>query len=420
MGKILDMTSELSFLLISDIHFGEASFSPDFTLADKPPKHQITNAIPMKNNLIDTLKDSELNLQAILVSGDLTSTGGPAEFCACIETVHEIGERLNINKENIFISFGNHDINWRISKLASEDGYMLDKKYHEVAGRVGHIFIKNMLPKIEEPTPGSGIYERDKFVLYVINSGFYCTHDQNYRHGFLGVEQIKWLEQTLTSYKEDPRWQILLLHHHAFNYAYPTQTEDISCLEEGAELLELIGRSNLDIVCHGHRHHPIHQTMMRNEWCKPVTFLCAGSLSVNEVKRRLGEIPNLFHVVQMRLREKKIGTARGSIKSYRYITSKGWIPVEYSVEVPLEPNQPFGSISTESQQKDEVRRIIDELIKKNQDTNFIDMPNFTSLPHILQCIPSHKLNTLIKDVAFRDYERKVVGNYPDEQIVIRK
>jgi hypothetical protein len=80
----------LSLLILSDIHFGRLAFSEDFALKNNPPPHKITNAVPMKRNLIDTLSGE--NIEAILVTGDLTSTGGPSEFQACHDCVIEIAE----------------------------------------------------------------------------------------------------------------------------------------------------------------------------------------------------------------------------------------------------------------------------------------------------------------------------------------
>lgn len=408
---------ELTFLLLSDIHFGASSFSPDFALEKNPPKHQVSGAVPMKASLIEVLSGNDF--KTILVSGDLTSTGGPSEFDACVKVVQEIAGNLSVPGENVFFAFGNHDVDWRISRLGTEEGQVPDHLYFRIAGAVGPIFIQNKFSYKDGPTPGSGVFERNEFILYIINSGFFCSNNQNYRHGFLGSEQIEWLKCAITKFRGDPRWQILLLHHHPHNYSYPTHTEDISCLQEGAELLDLIGQSSLDIVCHGHRHHPILYTMMRNGWRAPVTFVCAGSLAVNAVERRLGEIPNLFHVVNLNSRTDS-DAAKGTVKSYRYITSKGWIPIEYSAEVPMEPIQPFGSIATETEQREDAQRMIAALLKMNPDAFFVDLPPFFSLPYSLQCMSSHKLNALIREVAFISFARKVIGRYPDEQTVIRK
>jgi hypothetical protein len=51
----------LTFLLISDIHFGPSAFSADFALKDAPPKHGISGAAPMKTGLIEALSGKNIS-----------------------------------------------------------------------------------------------------------------------------------------------------------------------------------------------------------------------------------------------------------------------------------------------------------------------------------------------------------------------
>ena len=320
----------LTFLLISDIHFGPSAFSADFALKDALPKHEISGAAPMKKSLIEALSGKSISL--LLASGDLSSTGSPSELRQCSKTVIEIGSSLGIQEENIVFTFGNHDVDWKISSLATKEEGNKDPLYKTVAAEISGIFVKNPAPSTSGPVPGCAVYERDNFILITANTGYYCSHAQEYQHGILGREQLNWLQTSFSKISgEDLRWRILLLHHHPQKYSFPTPTEDISCLEECSELIDLIGKSKVDIVCHGHRHHPYLRTMTFTGWIAPVTFLCAGSLAVNEVERRLGEIPNTCHVVNLESRENN-GPAIGYVLTYKYTTSKGWTPVSYSPE----------------------------------------------------------------------------------------
>jgi 3',5'-cyclic AMP phosphodiesterase CpdA len=407
----------LTFLLISDIHFGPSAFSADFALKDAPPKHLISGAAPMKTSLIEAL--SGKNISLLLASGDLTSTGSPSELEQCSVTVLEMGSALGIRNDNIFFTFGNHDVDWKVSSLATGNGGKKDPLYTKVAAEIGGIFVRNPDPYSAGPLPGCAVYKRDDFVLIVANTGYYCSHAQEYRHGILGMEQLKWLERSFSAIPDDDlRWRILLLHHHPQKYSFPTPTEDISCLQEGSELLDLIGKSKVDIVCHGHRHHPYLCTMMLTVWMAPVTFLCAGSLAVNVVERRHGEIPNLCHVVNLESRNTE-GAANGNVLTYKYTTSTGWTPVLYSPEVPLDGNHRFGSIATEAERRRHARDMMESL-GANNTTDFIDLPVYNSLPFSLQCLPVNLLNSLIREIAMKEFSRKVLGLYPNENVVLRK
>jgi len=411
----MNTPKQLSFLLVSDIHFGPCAFSPDFALADNPPDHQISGAVPMKASLIQALKEHPLSL--LLISGDLTSTGSPSEFHSCKATMTEIADALGVQSKSTFFTFGNHDVDWCISRLSTGSTGKTDRLYHTVAGSVGCMFVGNPPPTTAGPVPGCATYEQDDFTLVAVNTGFQCSHDQAYRHGVVGTEQLAWLKGELAARSDDKRWHILLLHHHPQKYSYPTPTEDISCIEESSEVMDLIGNGGVDIVCHGHRHHPYLQTMMQTGWKVPVTFLCAGSLAVNEVERRLGEIPNVCHVVTLRGRHSD-RAATGDVLTYKYISSEGWTRASYSREVPLDGRQEFGSIATEEQQRTDARDIISALTDGNG-PGYIDLPNHKSLPLSLRALPAQKLNQLVKEVAWESFSRKVLGLYPHETVILR-
>jgi predicted phosphodiesterase len=406
--------TELRFLLISDIHFGSLAESGDFALEGSPPPHAISGAVAMKRSLIEALTGKRI--AALLVSGDLTSSGGPAEFCQCRDAILGIADALGIQRGAIFLAFGNHDVDWRISELAREGRPDADPRYKDVAAHVGSIFIEAGNATKLGPLPGCAVHECEQYVVITANTGYFCTKDQVYRHGRLGAEQLGWLASETNKLKtDDKRWRILLLHHHLYKYPYPTPTEDISEVEESAELRDIVGRSKIDIVCHGHRHHPIHHTIMISEWAAPVTFLCAGSLAVNAVERRHGEIPNVCHVVTLTSRE--TGCATGHIETLRYGSSEGWVPVSYSPVVPFDAVQRFGSIATE----DECRRHVCDIISQAMsDDDYIDLPQYESLPYPLRCMPVTKLNALVKEVASTAYSRKIIGDYPGPHVILRK
>lgn len=267
----------LRLLLISDVHFGKLAASSQFALSGSGTPNTIQGAIPMKEHLIKTIKGVAPSPQAFLVLGDLTSIASPSEFQGSVAAVKEIATGVGIDLENVLITFGNHDVDWRVCSLATpSERYPKDDLYHHVAARVGEFFVENPSSFTSGPLPGSGVFKHKDFVVFVLNSGFFCVSDQDYRHGKLGKEQLKWLENVLQQGGATTGWRILMVHHHPFNYPYPTLSKDISTLEEGAELVELAGSHGIDFVCHGHRHHPKISTQMHATWKRPVTYLLRG------------------------------------------------------------------------------------------------------------------------------------------------
>ena len=281
------MPPPLSLLLLSDIHFGSLAISNEFIPNGTSIRGSLSGAVPMCESLVKMVKGEDI--YAVLVAGDLTSSASPIEFTGCLDRIHGISEQLNVANDHIIYTFGNHDTNWHISKIPDRSDDVEKELYLKVAASVGETVLPINNSVIRGPVPGSGVFETEHINVYIVNSAYYSSHDQTYRHGKLGDDQCQWLGQQFSTGVSPAKWNVLLLHHHPFPYKYPTPAEDISHIEEGAELMQLIGYSGIDIVCHGHRHHPIVFTDNRSGWKKPVTFLCAGSLSVNEEHRRHGE-----------------------------------------------------------------------------------------------------------------------------------
>lgn len=411
------MLQPLTFLVLSDLHFGDLSVSEDFAPSDKRPSGIMSGAVSMKESLVEIAGREDID--AILVSGDLTSKGSPQEFVGCISTLTEIARHLNVSPSNVIYTYGNHDVDWEITKIPIESASeTLKKLYQKVGASVGDVVLSGFGYKDKGPVPGCGLVENDTFRIYVMNSGYYCAHDQSYKHGKLGKEQREWMERHLGHAPDNDKWHILLLHHHPFNYCYPFEVEDISCLEEGAFLMDLIGKSGVDFVCHGHRHHPMLFTEMRSGWISPVTMLCAGSLAVNEQYRCKGEIPNLFHIVNLEKRlENK--AAVGRVKTFQYSSAVGWRQVHYDDRVPLDAEQKFAEAYDRSRQESDIAPVIESIIE-TAGKDVFELPKYEDLPLSLQCMPIHKLNEMLQASLFTQEQKYMIcGQYPDLVMVRR-
>ena len=277
-----------TILIVSDIHFGKFANCSEFALDPKDLEHPVSNAVPMRTGLIDSMKASKVELDALVVSGDLTSMGEPKEFHACANTIVQMGGELGIPVERLYFAYGNHDVNWRICQLA-EDVESRDH-YQRIAAHVGPLFVPNAEADEKGPVPGSALYDTPMYRIFLLNSSYFSHPSELYHHGKLGSDQLQWLEDRLASHCKPDKWNILVTHHHPRRYPYPTLTADISSIEEGPELLRVIGKYGIDFVIHGHRHHPTLVTHMEDNWCHPITFLCAGSVAVNPSHRNNGEI----------------------------------------------------------------------------------------------------------------------------------
>jgi predicted MPP superfamily phosphohydrolase len=412
------MTTKLKYtkiLVLSDIHFGKSTCNRDFALPGDSPEHLMEPAVSMKENLISVTNGYEFD--AIFVLGDLTSFGLPSEFKGCGDIIREIARNLRVDEGNIFFAFGNHDVDWNISRLADQ-GTRSEPLYKELAATTGTIFLNHENKKyLKGPVPSSGVYFHDKANIFIVNSGYYSTHDQTFSHGKLGDRQLSWLKESLDKHSNYKKWNILILHHHPRKYSYPSVYIDISCVEEGSELLDIIGSSKIDLVLHGHRHHPILFTQMITGWIAPKTFLCSGSLSVNSLKREYGQIPNTFHIVTL---FERLGTggALGDVETFEYTSHSGWEKCKYKKTLPMDPKQKFGDCAPESVIKNGLENLIKTRIAETSDSALYLTP-YVNLPVEAQCLNYHVLNNMIKDISVV-LNVKVKGDYPDEVLILVK
>lgn len=333
--------------LISDIHFGKFSRTAEFSVPGEPIRDENSGGIPLADSLIDLLKTN--NVQYLCIAGDLTSIGSPQEFSFCEHAILNIAERVGIPKEKIILGLGNHDVDWKIADIfnqyqTSETDFpdeLVKEKYQRIAASAAAINIDSIpMPIPNGPAPFSGVVENKDFVMFILNSGCYCTRNQEVSHGKLDLKQLEWFNAESMKYREDTRWKIVLMHHHPFSYKYPIHSIDISMLEEGPEFLEIAGKNGINLVLHGHRHHPRAETELKNDWHNPITFICAGSVAVNSAHRSSGEIPNTVHIIEL---SDDVGVLK--LENYEFSSSKGWHPLERNCpETPLDAKMELGKL----------------------------------------------------------------------------
>lgn len=398
--------------LISDIHFGQYSRTDELSVPGEPIQDETAGGISLTESLISVLKENKV--QYLCVSGDLTSLGSPQEFFCCEKALRNIAEQAGIPNNKIILGLGNHDIDWSISDLYQNhadkpDDFpheLVKEKYREIAVRASLTNLESKLAlKADGPAPYSGIVENDDFIMFVLNSSCYCTRDQSFSRGQLDEEQLKWFKATAECYKADKRWKIAMIHHHPYNYTYPTLGPDVSVLEEGSRFLEIAGQNGIRLVMHGHRHHPRAETNMNSGWNYPITFICAGSLSVNSA-HRLGEIPNTIHIIEL---SEEVGIL--DLYSFQFSSAQGWIPIKNNCpETPIDPVMRLGKLFSEEERKQAIKRL--------SETDGAFELEWIQLDDCLQFLSVDDLNDRINSQLSATH--KMVGRFPDDVVLIRK
>ncbi len=399
--------------VLSDIHFGQMARTNYFAAPGEKIKDYSSGDMSLGDGLINLM--NSMKPEYFLVAGDLTSAAEPQEFFFCEKKILEIAAEVGVKKENIICCTGNHDVDWKISNLfdvpeghfenADEVFRCRREKYQEIASNVAQICMDEIKLAGEGPVPFSGIKEANDFVIFVLNTSLKCGPEQNYSHGELTGEQLGWLEEQLKRYSTDDRKKLVLMHHHPFNYPFPAISEDTSQIKEGAEFIELAEKNGVDFVIHGHRHHPKIKTVLP-EGCAPITYFCAGSLSVNAEHRSNGEIPNTVHFIDID-KEKDYFV----LYNYSYTGTEGWKKTQNSRVTPLDDIMKVGKVFSD----DSCRKSLN--IYKRKADPLIRL-NWQSLDEALQFLSYGEAMRLINEELSETHD--IVGTFPGEVCLLRK
>jgi 3',5'-cyclic AMP phosphodiesterase CpdA len=401
--------------LISDIHYGTMSTTDELTFPGESLQIKaVSNASPLFQGLIESLKEEKPDY--LFIAGDLTSTGSLLEFKYCYQKIDYLANEIGITKDRLIFCLGNHDVDWKITRevdsykdnaYSEEDRDFLKKNYQEIASSWAvnkNCKLPDASAQFKKPyneAPLAGVVERDDCVVFVLNSGHLCSHDESTKHGRLSTGQLRWFEESVKEYASSEKIKIVLLHHQPIDYFYPLPVNDQTKLTEGGELCDICGKSDVALVLHGHRHHPNAKTVTENGWANPLTVICAGSLSVNTEYRLHGSIPNTFHIIDFNDREKI------NLKNYEYSLIEGWTMTEkFRREVPLEGSMLLGKpINVNASTTMELIRSL----KVN--TKIM----YSSLGNDLSYLPRHQLLELAEQM----FEGLEVYDKPDHFIIYK-
>lgn len=385
----------MKIVFISDIHFGELAVSPEFSFEGEELKDGvIEKAKPLLQGIVDELKN--VRPDYLFIAGDLTSTGSPLEFEHCLCLIEKLSDAIGVSLDHILFCIGNHDIDWRITRIidqyekkeyCQDDLELLSRYYKNLAQSTASTIMnkdlhRNIVPKYNENSniPYAGVIEYSDCIVFVLNSAIEGHHLQDPKHGSLGQIQLDWFERVAKEKAKESKPKICLLHHHPRLYNDYLPTMDISELEESERLVHICEKNGISLILHGHKHQPHAITRYENGWATPVTFICAGSLSVN-YSQRMYIIPNTFHIIDYQ-DEKHI-----QLINYCYTPQRGWFHASYSDELPIDDRMLLGTVI----KPDEAKSIIEKIPQNCKVT-------YESLDERLKYFPRKELERLINIV----------------------
>jgi predicted phosphodiesterase len=402
---------KINILILSDVHYGDLAHLDTFGKSGVSCDEDLSE---IARGIVDRLGRQ---VDFVFVLGDLTSRGSPGEFQDFYRFLSILRDQLKLNKNQVFITYGNHDVDWSISKLKPENPAH-HKAYCVAAANIGGLFAPPGEYTFEGPVVGCGIAHLDGIDLISLNSGIECYNDQEIKHGRLGQSQFDWLKDNLPVHVRKGSTKIVILHHHLFSLPYAKPMSDLSILEEGSNVLEILGGCGIDIVMHGHRHHPIVHTASHSNWKKPITFFCAGSFGVSARERAGGRLPNTFHVACFDS-ESGAKHIEGSIETFELDSSFEWVPLIGSAsEYPINQVHWFGAPDAMQKAEGEIESIISLSRNALESEEYFVLPDYNDLSLSLRCLYLDNLNKDFQSESTK-HGLEITGVYPKKCIVMK-
>jgi len=395
----------MKIALISDIHFGSQSTTDDLVVpSKKAADSKVAGSAPFFGGVIEVLKNEQPDY--LFISGDLTSTASPLEYKYCYEKLLKFEYEAGINRKNWVACLGNHDVDRKISDLGKMKGnstpdkeytnrHYMDTRTTDLASHQIICDLSNNFSLKHSSIPMVGIIERTDCIVFVLNSGYLCTADNS--GGKISIAQLNWFKTNAETYnRKNPKSakpKIVLLHHHPYPHKYPVPVRDLSVLEEGPQLRSCFGELGIDLVIHGHCHHPAAETVFEgDDWKKAVTYICSGSLSVRKDDRAGGLIRNAFHIINYNSTENIV------IETYTYDNWDGGWQKRGDRDIDSEIRR--GRIISDTDLKKYIRELpLDRTI------------TYLSLPDELKYCSFKNLNKLVNEIHI-PLKHQIQGEFP--------
>ncbi|MDQ1592586.1 MAG: hypothetical protein QOG71_3213 [Pyrinomonadaceae bacterium] len=310
----------LKIAIVSDIHaydhLNDDKEAPSFLCTVAPENRVSHHPIAGLLKLID---DQSIRADILMCCGDMGDKARPAGILYTWDKLHVIKRKLEA--KTLAVTAGNHDVDSRY-------------KYTDYDA-------KGLLQSLVPPFPCEDEKLNDKFWarnyivfsepdyrLVILNtSAYHGAKEGEFEHGRITPRTVEALKAELEvlEHEQPRRVNILLCHHHPHNHG-DIEDKDVSLMEGGAKLLELLGSGDYGnwIVIHGHKHHP--RISYAAASISPPIVFSAGSLCARIYEELQGQARNQFYVITFPLSDLdtlELGLI-GTFQAWDWLPGIGW------------------------------------------------------------------------------------------------
>lgn len=232
--------NRFGLIVLSDLQFGE--------------KHRfgypsnISQKVAFDINTLSSRYD--FTPEYLLITGDIAETANKDEFDDAIIQLQQLAENISINKENILVVPGNHDISWPLSQVSTEAGDPSLKlsPYEKFLNRLNQ---NNSICSVANEHYPFIVDTRLGIEFLLLNS---CENENHEVHeGYIDKNKlISTLSHNVRKIIEDKRnslIKIAMLHHRL-----DTQRGSKEIVTNSEEIESILLSYDYDLVLSGHIH----------------------------------------------------------------------------------------------------------------------------------------------------------------------
>jgi 3',5'-cyclic AMP phosphodiesterase CpdA len=291
---------------------GPGRKAPDeFRLAHLSDLHVSSDLSALRHRLRSWVRQSQaknlLNLQAVIrdlasqevdhliITGDLTNNSRDASLESVREALGEWNE-----PERLTIVPGNHDLSYR-RRARGPAAVRRPRKLSQLYGHFPTMFPREHPPELrhakKEPFPFVKTLAGGKAVLIGLDTTGRLTTRAGPLNSFGTISRAQFRE--LRSLLKNPwlhdRIKIVAMHHHPVIVPVATFFDSFKHLFQSKQLLDLLYESHVDLILHGHKHHPFcwqSHTFRDHD----LTIICAGPPDAYADGKQSGLVYNIYSI----------------------------------------------------------------------------------------------------------------------------
>jgi len=252
-------------------------------------------------NLQAVLRDMALcGIDHLVLTGDLTHAAKKAEF----ETLRTaLGDFAN--PDRLTIVPGNHDLSYRYvrRRLRAKN---CPRKLWPLVSHFADVFPSAHPAELDQTKkdlfPFAKVLAKGRIVLIGLDTTGHLTARVGLLNSFgtIGRVQLADLRALLKHPWLHDRIKIVVMHHHPVIVPVATMFDSFKHLFQSKQLLDLLYENRVDVILHGHKHHPFcwqSHTFRDHD----LTVLCAGPPDAYTDGRSSELVYNIYSIVGHRV-----------------------------------------------------------------------------------------------------------------------